>query len=83
LIRPLFIAILALPQQATPQLAETLNETWSKVFSIWCALGTDVQEGDELTIATGNYAGTYQVQQIQKNATGENAHLELVVMIKQ
>jgi len=67
-------------QQANPQLAETLGETWSNIFSIWCALGTDVQEGDELTVASGNYADTYHVRQIQKNATGNNEHLELVVM---
>lgn len=69
-------------QQASPEMAESLGETWSKVFSVWCALGTDVIEGDKLTIATGNYAGTYNVKQIQKNATGANAHLELVVTLK-
>ncbi|QDP67608.1 MAG: hypothetical protein Tp172MES00d2C118482111_2 [Prokaryotic dsDNA virus sp.] len=68
-------------QQARPELAESLGETWSKVFSIWCAVGTDVSEGDKLTIASGNYAGTYHVQQIQKNAVGINAHLELVVTL--
>lgn len=66
-------------QQASPELAETLGETWSQVFSIWCDLGTDVEEGDKLVVAFGNYADTYYVQQIQKNATGINAHLELVV----
>src|SRR6056297_2232039 len=66
-------------QQASPDLAETLGETWSQVFSIWCALGTDVEEGDKLVVASGNYADTYYVQQIQKNATGVNEHLELVV----
>lgn len=66
-------------QQAGPDIAESIGETWSKVFSIWCALGTDVEEGDKLTVASGNYADTYAVQQIQKNATGGNEHLELVV----
>lgn len=67
-------------QQATPELAQSLGETWSKVFTIWSALGTDVAEGDKLTVASGNYAGTYTVQQIQKNAHGDNGHLEIVVM---
>ena len=66
-------------QQATPDLAESIGETWSQVFSIWCALGTNVEEGDKLVVASGNYADTYYVQQIQKNATGVNEHLELVV----
>ena len=70
-------------QQAAPQTAESIGETWSKVFSIWCALGTDVSEGDKLVIAVGNYAGTYNVQQIQKNAIGNNPHLELVVTLTQ
>lgn len=70
-------------QQARPETAESIGETWSKVFSIWCPLSTDVSEGDKLTIAAGNYADTYNVQQIQKNATGDNAHLELVVTLTQ
>ena len=70
-------------QQARPETAESIGESWSKVFSIWCALGTDVTEGDKLTVSSGNYAGTYNVQQIQKNAVGENTHLELVVTLTQ
>lgn len=70
-------------QQAQPATAESIGETWSKVFSIWCALDTDVTEGDKLVVASGNYAATYNVQQIQKNAIGSNTHLELVVTVTQ
>ena len=70
-------------QQARPETAESIGETWSKVFSIWCPLGTDVSEGDKLVIAVGNYADSYKVQQIQKNAIGNNPHLELVVTLTQ
>jgi len=70
-------------QQSRPETAESIGETWSKVFSIWCALGTDVTEGDKLTVSSGNYAGVYNVKQIQKNALGRNGHLELVVTIRQ
>jgi len=70
-------------QQARPETAESIGESWSKVFSIWCALGTDVTEGDKLTVAVGDYAAVYNVQQIQKNAIGSNPHLELVVTLTQ
>jgi len=70
-------------QQARPETAESIGEEWSKVFSIWCALGTDVTEGDKLVVAAGDYASTYNVQQIQKNAVGINTHLELVVTLTQ
>lgn len=67
-------------QQSSPEFAQQLGEAFGKTFSVWCAKGTDVKEGDTLTIASGDYAGTYSVRNVQKNATGVNEHLELVVI---
>lgn len=67
-------------QQAQPETAEHIGEAWGKVFLIWCAKGTDVNVGDTLTIASGDYAGTYSVKNKQVNATGDNEHLELTVI---
>lgn len=67
-------------QQATPEFAESIGQAWGETFTIWCAIGTDVNKGDTLTIASGDYAGTYSVSNVQTNATGANEHLELVII---
>ncbi len=67
-------------QQSSPEFAQQIGEAFGKTFSMWCAKDTDVKEGDTLTVATGDYAGTYSVRNVQKNATGSNEHLELVVI---
>ena len=67
-------------QQATPEAVEFLGEALGTVFTIWCAKGTDVQKGDTITIASGDYSGTYSVKAIQKNATGSNEHLEITII---
>lgn len=67
-------------QQARPEFTEHIGEAWGKTFLVWCAKDTDVETGDTLTIATGDYAGTYSVKNIQTNAVGANEHLELVVI---
>lgn len=66
-------------QQSQPEFAEQLGETWGQVFKFWCALGTDVLSGDTLTVASGEYAGTYSVKNVQKFAMGDtDDHLELI-----
>jgi hypothetical protein len=67
-------------QQAQPEASEHVGEAWGKTFVIWCDESTDVQSGDSISVASGNYAGTYSVKQIQNNATGDNKHLELTVI---
>lgn len=67
-------------QQAQPQFAEQIGEAWGKTFTVWCAKNTDVQFGDTLMIASGDYAGTYSVKNVQLNAVGANQHLELTVI---
>lgn len=67
-------------QQAQPQFAEQIGEAWGKTFIIWCSKTTDVEPGDTLTIATGDYAGTYSVKNSQVQAVGRNQHLELTAI---
>lgn len=65
-------------QQARPDYAEHVGEAWGLVFTVWCDEATDVQEGDTLTIASGDYSGTFSVRNKMINAVGNNKHLELV-----
>jgi len=67
-------------QQSRPDFAESIGEAWGQTFLIWCAPETNVKHGDSLTIASGAYAGTYNVKNISTNVTGGNPHLELVVI---
>lgn len=67
-------------QQAQPEVVEHLGEAMGKVFLVWCPKGTDVDVGDTLTIASGDYSGTYSVKYSQLNATGNNQHLELTII---
>ena len=67
-------------QQATPEYSQDVALAFGKTFLVWCAVGTDVESGDTLTVATGNYAGTYNVKMKMLNAIGANQHLELTVI---
>lgn len=67
-------------QQASAEYAEQLRAAFGVTHTIWCAMGTNVRTGDTITVATGSYAGTYSVRNIQTNATGTNEHLELIVI---
>lgn len=67
-------------QQSRPEHAEHIGEAWGQTFIGWCAIGTDVEPGDTITIATGEYAGTYSVKNVQANAVGANQHLELTLI---
>lgn len=64
-------------QQASPEFAKFLGEALGKTFVLWCAKTEDIEAGDTITIASGDYVGTYNVKNIQLNATGNNQHLEV------
>lgn len=68
-------------QQLSADESEQFHEAYGLAHSVWCAAGTDVQIGDVLTIAAGNFTGTYNVKSVMKNsAVGDNQHYELVVV---
>lgn len=67
-------------QQASPEMAAHVKHAYGQVHQIWCDEATDVEAGDTLTIASGDYAGTYNVKHVQMNAVGNNQHLELIVI---
>jgi hypothetical protein len=61
-------------QQSGMELAQGLGLSFTKAYTIWCALDADVSEGDQL-ISEGH---TYTVRSKQEFANGANKHLELV-----
>jgi hypothetical protein len=61
-------------QQTSMELAQSLGLRFTKTFTVWCPLATDVAEGDSLS--DGTY--TYHVKAKQTFDNGDNAHLELV-----
>lgn len=73
-------SILGHIQQAGPDYNELVGDAWSQVFILWCSKSSGVQEGDTLTVASGDYAGTYSVRKKQLNATGNNQHSEFIIM---
>lgn len=67
-------------QQATPEYVQHIAEAWGQTFIIWADKDADVEDGDSIEIESGDYAGTYNVKNIQLNATGNNKHKEIVVI---
>ncbi|MCX6785921.1 MAG: hypothetical protein NTZ18_03675 [Candidatus Komeilibacteria bacterium] len=62
-------------QQAAAELAETLRLNFTRAFTLWCPLGTDVEEGD--LISDGEF--DYGVKAINKRDYGTNQHLQLII----
>lgn len=56
-------------------MSQQLGLSMTKTFSVWCAVNTDVEEGDEIS-ANGV---TYSVRAKQVNNYGNNKHVELLV----
>lgn len=63
-------------QQGTDEnLTESVGLSFTKAFTIWCVVGTDVEEGDRLTSGDDEYDVKFK---INRNM-GNNAHLRLLV----
>lgn len=62
-------------QQAAPELLQSLGLAFTRAFSIWCAVGSNVEEGDTLTCS----GETYSVKAVMVRDYGENQHLQLIV----
>lgn len=69
-------------QQARPEFAEQIGQAFGVVFLLWADDSADLKTGDTLTVASGSYAGTYNLSNIQTNATiqAQNRHLECVLV---
>lgn len=61
-------------QQSSMELAQSLGLAFTKTFTVFCPLTTDVSEGDQLV--SGAY--TYTVRAKHEFANGDNKHLELI-----
>lgn len=62
-------------QQLSPELATQLGLIQSQSYQFWCAIDSDIAEGDTLTIDSQNYS----VRTIKRNDYGNNQHLELIL----
>lgn len=67
-------------QQANAEMAELIGETFGSVFTVWCDEATDVEAGDTLSVASGDYAGSYTVKNKKVNSVGNNKHIALTVI---
>lgn len=66
-------------QQANPDFVNAIGLDWGTVFIIFCDIATAVKIGDQLTVATGDYSGTYHITDRQVNSIGVNPHTQLIV----
>jgi hypothetical protein len=71
-------SFLAHYQQAGKDVEEQLGQAMGTVYSVWCDFDTDVEVGDTLTVASGNYSGEYSVKAKKENLYGRNKHINLV-----
>jgi hypothetical protein len=62
-------------QQASLEYVQDRGLAFSKPHIIWCAVGTEVFEGDTI----GSQYGFDKVRAKQINADGNNRHIELLV----
>jgi hypothetical protein len=62
-------------QQATQEKVAEYGLSFQTAFTIWCAVGEDVQLGDVLRSG----GDVYTVKAIQTNDIGSNSHLEILV----
>lgn len=62
-------------QQAAAELSESMGLSFSKAFTIWCPVDTDIEDGDAVT--DGEWL--YTVKAVRENKVGINQHLEVVV----
>lgn len=62
-------------QQLGAEAATSLGIAWTKAYKVWCPIGTDIQEGDEI----GEGGNTYNVKGVKSLDLGNNKHKELYV----
>lgn len=65
-------------QQASAELAQNLALSFSKTYSVWCPVSTNILEGDTITTTTQ----IFSVRAIIDNAIGDNKHKQLVVQLE-
>ena len=66
-------------QQMTAELTESLGLTFTKAYTIWCPLNTDVAVGDRLVSGDNEYEDEYNVKAIKDLLVGSNKHKQLFV----
>lgn len=66
-------------QQTSSELAQSLGLTFTKSFTIFCAIATDIKAGDEIS----DGVNTYTVEAIQELLVGANKHKQIFVERKE
>ena len=62
-------------QQAETELAEQFRMDFTRSFKVWCALDTDIEDGDTLTVGSD----TYSVKAHKVYQTGNFQHKLLII----
>ena len=66
-------------QQDAGEQEEWDNGSFYQPYNMWCAI-VDILIGDQVVIASGDFAGTYQVKKVRHlNTKGCNQHLEILI----
>lgn len=66
-------------QPLDPAYSAPIEGNLSKSFTVWVAVNADIDIGDKLTIATGDYAGTYYMKEVKKYGIGKQKHKEIII----
>jgi len=68
-------------QQDEGEPVELDDGAFYQLYSMWCAI-IDIERGDQVVVAAGDFAGTYQVKEVKKlNTKGSNQHLEILIAL--
>jgi len=66
-------------QQESGEDVELDDGAFYKLYNMWCAI-VDIQVGDRVVVASGDFVGTYQVKEVKTlNTKGSNQHLEILL----
>lgn len=73
--------IMAHLQQTTAEETAVLQMAFGLTYTLLCSASADIRVGDTLTIASGVYAGTYNVRSTQVSPVlGMNQHMEVIIV---
>ncbi len=68
-------------QQDEGEPVELDDGAFYQPYNMWCAI-TDILIGDQVVVAAGDFAGTYQVKEVRiLNTKGSNQHLEILIAL--
>lgn len=66
-------------QPLDPMNAALIEGNLSKSYQVWVEVDADIDVGDKIVIASGDYAGTYYMKEVKKYAIGVQKHKEITI----